>query len=141
MSYPLRSLLTIMTLLAVLCGIAMLPWPEGWVQTAGWVGEAWLYFVPGVISIGLCVLGAVHRPRRWPAAVVAIAACGASMALPGWAIWYAREVQGDNTANIGAGILLLAMPVLAPIAAALGWAFGEFVAAWVRIARSAWTRR
>lgn len=132
MSYPLRSLLIVMTMLAVLCAISMGSLPAGVVKELAWMGDAWPHFVPGVMTVGVCLILAIDRPSRIPQAALAVLACTGAMASPAVLIWYTREIQGDRTANIGAGLLLLAMPVLAPMAAGIGWGVGSLVRTLVR---------
>ena len=79
-----------------------------------------MYMAPGVITVSL-LLTALINPRVKKAPVLAgLVLCLAALASPMLLDWYTRNVLNDNTANIGLGLLLFAMPVLAPLAALCG---------------------
>lgn len=78
------------------------------------------YMAPGVITLSLLLSVLIH-PRVNKAPVLAGAGlCAAALLSPLALDWYTRNVLNDNTANIGLGLLILAMPVLASSAALCG---------------------
>ena len=79
---------------------------------------AWAAYGPGVAAIlALIFLGAT-KPRLLLGSVGGVLAAAVSLASPQLSAWYTWHVLNDHTANIGAGLLYLAQPVMAPVLAA-----------------------
>ncbi len=80
--------------------------------------------VPAGVALGAGILGALFwRGRRFESVLAALAIT-LSLLSPRFLAWYTWNVVGDHTANIGVGILMLAQPILAPVAGFTGWLIG-----------------
>lgn len=88
---------------------------------------------PGVVAIVVLICLGVGKPRLLLGTIAGVLAAVISMASPQLCAWYVWRIQNDHTANIGAGLLYMAQPVLAP-----ALALTAFVAAKV-IAAAVWT--
>ncbi|MEL6109817.1 MAG: hypothetical protein AAFU85_27730 [Planctomycetota bacterium] len=88
--------------------------------------------MPAVVTIAILLLW-VRVHRKYGIFWMAVLGCLLAAATPWFSIWYATHILNDRTANIGAGLLAFAQPVLAP----LGAAFGIGVAAAARISLKA----
>ncbi|TWT88132.1 hypothetical protein Mal64_16040 [Pseudobythopirellula maris] len=94
-----------------------------------WGEQLRWYYAPGVATFALLVSLALHPRTRKPPLLAGAVLCAFVLLAPWTLHWYAWNVLGDQTANIGLGMLLLALPVLAPVAALcgvlpLGWLVG-----------------
>lgn len=79
-----------------------------------------LAVVPGLVVLGaLAVMMIAKRGVGWPLGC-AVAGCLLAAVSPWFSVWFVREVLGDNTANIGAALMVFAQPILAPMGAVLG---------------------
>lgn len=79
------------------------------------IEPSYAIYAPGIL-VAACLLGiAVIEPRRAMAALLGVAAALASLESPYALAWTTWNIQGDHTANIGAGLLLLVQPVMSPL--------------------------
>ena len=82
---------------------------------------------PALVTLAVIAVWAWKAGK--PHWVFGIAALGCLIAAtsPWFAMWYAWNVLNDHTANIGAGLLAIGQPLLAPAGAVLGAFFGFVV--------------
>ncbi len=128
--YSLRQALGAMTAIGVLLGILFaigsssvwMLYPALLVNslTGDFEYELWLY-AGGALAVVFFVGLALRSRRHRLAAVCAVLAAVAAMAFPAAQAWYVWSVVGDHTANIGYGMLMMGMPISAPISAMVGW--------------------
>ena len=84
---------------------------------------------PGLVTIGLLVVWALKARKHYWVFGLAVLGCLISAATPWFSMWYAWNVLNDHTANIGAGLLAMGQPLIAPVGAVLGASFGIVVEA------------
>lgn len=87
---------------------------------------------PAVVTLLLIAAWALKVGKHHFAYAFAVLGCLMPAATPWFAIWYAWYVLNDHTANIGAGLLAIGQPLLAPLGAVLGALLGMVVDAAVR---------
>ena len=87
---------------------------------------------PALVTLVLLALLALKVGKHYW--VFGFAALGflLSAATPWFSMWYAWNVLNDHTANIGAGLLAMGQPLIAPVGAVLGASFGIVVEGAVR---------
>ena len=83
-----------------------------------------LAFTPALATLVLLAAWAAVAGKHYRVFGCAALGCLISAASPWYAMWHARYVLNDHTANIGAGLLAFGQPVLVPVAALLGAVFG-----------------
>lgn len=81
-------------------------------------------FTPALVTLGLVALWAWNVGRHYWVFGFAALGCLLSAATPWIAMWYAWNILNDHTANIGAGLLALGQPLIAPLGAMLGAMLG-----------------
>lgn len=87
---------------------------------------------PGLVTLVLLTACAWIVGKRHLVFGMAAVGCLMSAATPWLAMWYASNVLNDHTANIGAGLLGLGQPLLAPLGALLGGLIGFVLEAALR---------
>ena len=79
-----------------------------------------LAIAPGLIVLGVLIARMFKQGGiGWPLGS-AVVGCLLAVSSPWISIWFVRNVLGDNTANIGAVMMVFAQPVLAPMGASFG---------------------
>jgi hypothetical protein len=87
---------------------------------------------PALVTLLLLAVWALKVGKHNWVFGFAVLGCLISAASPWFSIWYAWNVLNDHTANIGAGLLAIGQPLIAPVGAVLGALFGIVVEAAVR---------
>lgn len=128
--YRTRSLLLLATGVSLLMAAFHLLGVFGWIVQAAMISQRYFgqdraaALLPAGVVLGVTVLGTIFWRSRRVESVLAALAVMISLLSPRFLTWYTWNVVGDHTANIGAGILMLAQPVLAPVAGIAGWLVG-----------------
>lgn len=86
-----------------------------------------LAITPAVVTLTLLAVWARKAGKHYWVFGFAVLGCLVSAAMPWFSIWYAWNVLNDHTANIGAGLLAIGQPLLAPGGAMLGALVGRVV--------------
>ena len=82
---------------------------------------------PPLVLVFLLVVLALKAGEHYWVFGFAIMGCLLSAAAPWFCLWYTWNVLNDHTANIGAGLLALGQPLIAPVAAVVGALLGLVV--------------
>ena len=82
---------------------------------------------PAVVTLALLAVWAWMAGKHYWVFGFAVLGCLLSAAMPWFSMWYAWNVLNDHTANIGAGLLAIGQPLLAPVGAVLGALIGIVV--------------
>lgn len=97
-------------------------------------GSALMFFslaiLPGLIVLGILGVVILEEERIGWSLGCSVVGCLLAAASPWISIWFVQNVLGDNTANIGAGLLVFAQPVLAPMGAGVGAVVGAVIGGW-----------
>jgi hypothetical protein len=94
------------------------------------MGDAIFYalaIAPGLITVGVLIAMMFKQRRVSWSLGCAVVVCLLAASSPWICIWFAWNILGDHTANIGAGALVFAQPILAPMGAGLGGAIGAAI--------------
>lgn len=83
--------------------------------------------VPALVTLAVLAVWALNSGKHYWVFCFAALGCLIAAAAPWFSTWYAKAVLNDNTANIGAGMLALGQPLIAPAGALLGALVGAIV--------------
>ncbi len=84
---------------------------------------------PALVTLALLAVWALDAGKRYWVFGFAALGCLIAAASPWFCIWFVRNVLNDNTANIGAILLVSGQPLIAPIGAVLGALIGIVIEA------------